>query len=184
MLDFMKAEDDALVLLKTDHDKVKDLFKQFEEAEGRQEKCKIALETIMELRMHAVVEEEIFYPAMRAKKVEKAILDEADEEHHVAKLLIAELATMDGSEPHFDAKFKVLSENIKHHVREEENEMFPQCRKTDADFVKLGQQIKARKDQLKKKGIPANAEELLMARQGIHDSSAEAALKAMGKKAA
>lgn len=178
MLDFLKPEDDAIVLLKSDHDTVKDLFDQFEKAEALSEKKSIALEAIMELRIHAIIEERIFYPAMRRQGVDKALLNEADEEHHVAKLLIAELASMDGSEQHFDAKFKVLAENIRHHVKEEEDELFPKCRSTDTDFVALGQELKALKETLKRNGVPANAEELLVATHGIHDSSAEAAQKA------
>lgn len=178
MLDFLKSEEDAIVLLKNDHDTVEDLFNQFEKAESLEAKREIALQAIQELRIHAIIEETLFYPAMRRKNVDKEMLNEADEEHHVAKLLIAELAQMDGTELHFDAKFKVLAENIRHHVKEEENDLFPKCRSTDADFVALGKKLAAKKDELKSKGIPANAEELLMAEQGIHDSSAEAALKA------
>ncbi|PZP87279.1 MAG: hemerythrin HHE cation-binding protein [Azospirillum brasilense] len=177
MLDFLKPENDAILILKKDHDVVDALFDDFKKAESRDEKCRIALEAINELRMHALVEEEIFYPAMRAQGVDKDMLNEADEEHHVAKLLIAELATMDGSEQHFDAKFTVLAENIRHHVKEEEHDLFPKCRDTEVDMVALGERMLARKDELKTKGIPANAEELLMARQGVHDSSAEAAMR-------
>lgn len=170
MLDFLKPDDDAIVMLKADHDTVDALFKEFEEAESLNEKKRIALEAIMELRIHAIIEEKLFYPAMRRQSVDKDLLNEADEEHHVAKLLIAELAAMDGSEQHFDAKFKVLAENIRHHVKEEENDLFPKCRSTDTDFVALGQQMMRLKEKLKRDGVPANAEELLVATHGIHDS--------------
>ena len=80
---------------------------------------KIVREALTELKVHAAIEEEIFYPAVR-KPVGKEIMNEADEEHHVAKLLIAELDVMDGSESHFDAKFHVLAENVRHHIKEEE----------------------------------------------------------------
>lgn len=175
MLDFMKPDDDAIVILKSDHDKVKQLFNDFKKAESMDEKKAIATEAITELRIHATIEEELFYPALRGREeVEQDLLDESDEEHHVAKLLIAELITMT-TEDHFVAKFTVLAENIEHHVKEEEGELFPQARKTDIDFVALGQKLNARKEELKANGIPMNAEEKLMAKMGIHDSPAMAA---------
>ena len=99
------------------------------------------------------------------------IMNEADEEHHVAKLLIAELDRMSGSEGHFDAKFKVLAENIRHHIREEEGKMMPQARRTDIDFEALGQELLERKQELKKQGIPATAEEKMISRFGMKDDS-------------
>ena len=177
MLDFMKDENDAIVILKSDHDKVKDLFDQFEKAETMADKKRIATEAITELRIHATIEEELFYPALRGKEaVDQALLNESDEEHHVAKLLIAELINMT-TEDHFEAKFTVLAENIKHHVKEEENDLFPQARKTEIDMVALGKKLNARKQDLKKNGIPLNAEERLIMQVGIHDSSADAARK-------
>ena len=80
-----------------------------------------------ELKIHAALQEELFYPAVR-KPVGKEVVNEADEEHHVAKLLIAELDRMDGSESHFDAKFTVLAENVRHHIKEEEDEMLPKAK--------------------------------------------------------
>ncbi len=175
MLDFLKSDEDAINLLKADHDKVKDLFDMFEKAESMAEKKRLATEAIHELRMHATIEEELFYPAFRGREeVDQALLNEADEEHHVAKLIIAELITMT-SEDHFEAKFTVLAENIKHHVKEEEHELFPQARKTNVDFMKLGEQIQARKMELKKNGIPMNAEEKLMGMNPMADSPADAA---------
>jgi hypothetical protein len=174
MFEFLKVEEDALSLLKSDHDTVKELFKQFKETESMEEKKAIAVKAIQELRIHATIEEELFYPALRGREeVDQSLLEESDEEHHVAKLLIAELMHMT-SEDHFAAKFTVLAENIEHHVKEEENELFPQARKTNVDFVKLGEQLKARKEQLMTHGIPLNAEEKLMSR-GIVDSPADAA---------
>ena len=114
-------------------------------------------------------------PALRGREeVEQDLLEESDEEHHVVKLLIAELMTMT-TEDHFAAKFTVMAENIEHHVKEEEGQLFPQARKTNVDFLKLGEQLLARKADLKKNGIPMNAEEKLMASNGLADSSAEAA---------
>ena len=105
----------AFALLKKDHDTVKDLFDRFENAEGRPEKKKIVDQALAELKVHATIEEEIFYPAVR-KPVGKDVMNEADEEHHVAKILIAELEEMDGRETHYDAKFTVLAENVRHHI--------------------------------------------------------------------
>ena len=92
----------AIALLKKDHDTVKDLFDKFEKAEGRPAKKKIVTQALTELKIHAALEEEIFYPAVR-KPVGNDIINEADEEHHVAKVLIAELEEMDGHEDHYDA---------------------------------------------------------------------------------
>lgn len=175
MLDFLKDENDALLILKADHDKVKDLFSEFKKTESMAEKKRIATEAINELRIHATIEEELFYPALRGKEdVDQDLLNESDEEHHVAKLLIAELITMT-TEDHFVAKFTVLAENIEHHVKEEENDLFPQARRTDVDFVALGKKLTARKNQLKKNGIPLSAEEKLMMQVGIVDSPMQAA---------
>src|ERR1700679_1337695 len=110
MRDFLKPDDDAINILKTDHEKVKNLFDQFEKADNLRQKKKIVAEALMELKIHAAIEEEIFYPAIRRKReVDTDLMNEADEEHHVAKVLIAELDQMNGSEEHFEAKFHVLS---------------------------------------------------------------------------
>ncbi len=172
---------DAISILKADHDAVKTLFKDFESAETTREKSAIARRAILELKIHTAIEEEIFYPAVR-KALKKAIgkaettelMDEADEEHHVAKLLIAELETMQASDDHWAGKFTVLSENILHHVKEEETEMFAKVRKLDLDLEALGAEMMARKEALKTDGVPAFAEQTLIARFGIADSPAEA----------
>jgi len=111
MFDFLTTNP-ALSLLKKDHDTVKDLFDKFEKAEGRPAKKKIVNQALAELKVHAAIEEDLFYPAVR-KPVGKDIMNEADEEHHVAKVLIAELEGMDGREDHYDAKFTVLAENVR-----------------------------------------------------------------------
>src|SRR3954463_14887638 len=119
----------AVALLKEDHDRVKELFDRFEAAKTRPAKIKIVRMALAELKAHAAIEEELFYPAVR-KPIGKEIMNEADEEHHVAKLLIAELDSMDGSESHFDAKFHVLAENVRHHIKEEEGDMLRKARWT------------------------------------------------------
>jgi Hemerythrin HHE cation binding domain len=144
MFDFLTANV-AVTLLKEDHDRVKGLFDQFEAAKGRPAKVKIVRQALTELKVHAAIEEEIFYPAVR-KPVGKEIMNEADEEHHVAKLLIAELDAMDGSESHFDAKFHVLAENVRHHIKEEEDEMLPKAKGVRIDFEALAEKMRRRKE--------------------------------------
>lgn len=165
----------AIDLIKKDHETVKNLFDQFEKSETLRKKKKIAADTIMELKLHAAIEEEIFYAAVR-KKIEKKIMNEADEEHHVAKVLIAELEEMDGTEDHYSAKYKVLSENVRHHIHEEESHMLPKARALHIDFDALGMQILERKEELKKKGIAAFAEEKMVSQShGKGNSSVKAA---------
>jgi hypothetical protein len=102
-------------------------------------------------------------------------MDEADEEHHVCKLLIAELEALEAGSDHWDAKFTVLCENVLHHVKEEEGEMFPQVRKLDLDLEALCHDMMTRKQELKEKGVPPSVEEALIARNGVADSPAETA---------
>src|SRR3954466_14708345 len=146
MFDFLKANP-AVSLLKEDHARVKELFDQCEAAKSRPAKVKIVRAALAELKVHAAIEEELFYPAVR-KPVGKEIMNEADEEHHVAKLLIAELDRMDGSETHFEAKFVVLAENVRHHIEEEEGEMLPKAQKVKLDFEALAEKMTARKETL------------------------------------
>jgi hypothetical protein len=174
-------KEDAIAILKSDHEKVKGLFEQFEKADNLREKKKIAAEAIIELKIHAEIEEKIFYPAVRKELGDEDIMNEADEEHHVAKLLIAELDQMDGSEDHWEAKFTVLSENIRHHIKEEEVEMMPKARKEDIDFNALGQKLLAAKQSLKKNGVPESDEGKLMARNANADSPAKNARKTSAK---
>jgi Hemerythrin HHE cation binding domain len=167
----------AIALLKDDHDRVKELFDQFDEAKGRAAKVKIVRRSLTELKVHAALEEELFYPAVR-KPVGKDVMNEADEEHHVAKLLIAELDTMDGSESHFDAKFHVLAENVRHHIKEEEDEMLPKAKAARVDFDALAQKMLRRKERLLADGVPAVGEEVMVkAARGKGDSSARAATR-------
>lgn len=152
----------AIALLKKDHDAVKDLFEKFEKTEGRPAKTKIVKQALAELKVHAAIEEELFYPAVR-KPVGKDTMNEADEEHHVAKVLIAELEGMDGREDHYDAKFTVLAENVRHHIKEEENEVFPKAKDSTIDFQALGLAMVQLKEKLLAHGVPAAAEEAMVA---------------------
>jgi iron-sulfur cluster repair protein YtfE (RIC family) len=144
---------DAFKLLKRDHDKVKKMFKDFEEMGDRAYKQKqdLANEVFNELAVHEQIEEEIFYPAIRenASKEGIEIVLEGYEEHHVADMIIEELKAMTSEEENFDAKFKVLQENIEHHIEEEETSMFPEARKALGDSaVEIGQRMEARKQEL------------------------------------
>ncbi len=175
----MEKTHEAIALLKADHVKVKDLFDQFEGTENSKEKKKIVQEALTELKIHAAVEEQLFYPAVRSEiDDEEGIMDEADEEHHVAKVLIAELDKMTGSEDHWEAKFIVLAENIRHHIKEEESDMLPEARKTDIDFNVLGERMWQLKQKLMKEGVPPDAEAEMVGQSGLRgDSPAKNAQK-------
>lgn len=138
---------DAIALLKEDHRKVEDLFEQFEKASGDGRKEKLALEICKELTIHTILEEEIFYPALEGK-VEEDLLKESFVEHDAAKLLIAEIEAGGPSDEYYDSKVKVLSEEIEHHVEEEEKRgegLFAQARDADVDLEALGERMTARK---------------------------------------
>nr|MBA4770209.1 hemerythrin domain-containing protein [Sphingobium sp.] len=152
---------DAIALLKADHREVEALFEQFESAKGGKRKEDIARKICLELKIHTMIEEEIFYPAFRGR-IEDDTLDEAYVEHDGAKVLVNDIEAGSADEDFYDAKVKVLSEEIKHHVHEEEAQkegMFAQCRKTDVDLVGLRDQMLARKQELmaqaKAGGLPA-----------------------------
>jgi hypothetical protein len=177
MLDWMLPETHAIALLKKDHDTVKKLFDDFEDARNGAAKEKIIAKALEELKIHAVIEEEVFYPAVRAH-VGGQLMNEADEEHHVAKVLIAELDAGNVEDDHRYAKFTVLSESVRHHIKEEENEMLPKAKELDMDFEALGQRMLARKKDLQKNGIPTDAEHAMVAKaRGKGDSPAAAAKK-------
>jgi hemerythrin-like domain-containing protein len=174
MFEFLSGNP-AVSLLKEDHDQVKALFDQFDKAKSRATKVKIVRAALTELKVHAAIEEELFYPAVR-KPIGKEIMNEADEEHHVAKLLIAELDRMDGSETHFDAKFQVLAENVRHHIKEEENEMLPKAKGVKVDFEALAEKMTRRKEKLLADGVPPGGEErMVKVSRGNGDSPAQAA---------
>jgi hemerythrin-like domain-containing protein len=144
---------DAIALLKEDHATVSALFEQFEKAGdgAKAKKLKLARTICNELKVHTQIEEEIFYPAVESVlPKEKDLLDEAEVEHEGAKKLIAEIDAMQPGDDLFDAKVKVLSEYIKHHVKEEHTEMFPKVRKTKLDLKEVGMRLAFRKEELKK----------------------------------
>jgi hemerythrin superfamily protein len=150
---------DAIALLKADHRKVEDLFETYENSKSKAPKIRLAQQICMELTIHAMIEEEIFYPAVKGQ-VEDDMLDEAYVEHDGAKVLIGELLAGDPDDDFYDAKVKVLSEEIKHHVKEEEQRdgIFAQAKKAGVDMMELGERLAARKKELTKEfkasGIP------------------------------
>jgi hypothetical protein len=184
MFDWTLPDDHAISILKNDHDTVKDLFDRFEKADSSAAKEKIIAQAVEELKIHAVLEEEIFYPAVR-KHVGSEIMNEADEEHHVARVLIAELDRDGAREDHRHAKFTVLSESVRHHIKEEEGEMLPKAKDLKMDFEALGRQMLARKAELKKAGIPQDAEHaMVQAVNGNADTPAKASRRKTTRKAA
>ena len=146
-----KAEfTDAIALLKADHRKVESLFEKFEKATSASTKQKLCHEICTELKIHTTIEEEIFYPALRGR-IEDDTLDEAYVEHDGAKVLVNDLESASPDDDFYDAKVTVLSEEVKHHVREEEmakEGMFAQARAADVDLVALRDQLMARKEEL------------------------------------
>ncbi len=146
------AARDAIKLLRDDHEAVSALFERYEKLVKRgtdAQKAEIARKICTELSIHAKLEEEIFYPALREHDPDAdALLDEADVEHAGLKALIAQLTTGSPSEDLFDAKVKVLGEYVKHHVKEEQSEIFPAARACKLDLKILGEELAARKSAL------------------------------------
>ena len=141
---------DAIALLKQDHASVKKALKEFEKMDHEDTAAMQELVTTVcnELKVHTTIEEEIFYPAVRAAIEDEDLLNEAQVEHQSAKELIAQLENMEPSDPLYAATFTVLGEYVQHHVKEEESEMFPQVKKAELDLDALGEQMMARKDAL------------------------------------
>src|SRR5262252_4787864 len=146
----------AIEMLREDHRKVKKLFEEFEHTEEEQSKEQIVEHTLRELEVHAALEEEIFYPAAEEQIGETNSIDEAREEHHVVKLLIGELKKMSANDDRYDAKYTVLAENVKHHIEEEESELFPKLEgRLDAEEV--GAEMETRKEQLQERSHKRSA---------------------------
>lgn len=147
---------DAIALLVEDHESVKKLFKRFEqikEQAGPAEKQTLVGQICAELVLHMEIEEYVFYPAARAVMKNDDMFNEAEVEHASAKELIAQLGAMEPSDEMYDAKVKVLSEYIEHHVGEEEEEMFPEAKKSKLDLKELGKQMQAMKEERQMEGI-------------------------------
>ncbi|MDB5699371.1 MAG: hemerythrin [Alphaproteobacteria bacterium] len=155
-----ESKQDAIALLKADHRTVEELFEKFEKAKGDGAKERLARQICMELTVHTAIEEEIFYPACEGK-IEEDLVKEAYVEHDGAKLLMAEIEAGGPDDDYYEGKVKVLSEQIEHHVEEEEKRsegMFAQAKKAGLDMDALGAQMAARKQELmatyKAEGLP------------------------------
>jgi hemerythrin-like domain-containing protein len=142
-------EIDALTLLKDDHQEVSGMFEDYESASDS-DKQDLAVSICNALTVHAQIEEEIFYPAAREVLDEEdlELVNEADVEHGAVKQLVAQIEALDGGDDHFDAMVKVLGEYVKHHVHEEENELFPKLEETELDLAGLGKRLADRKAEL------------------------------------
>jgi hypothetical protein len=142
---------DAIALLKADHRKVEDLFEQFEKAREKDRKEKLVKQICTELSIHTMIEEEIFYPACAGQVEDGDLVDEAYVEHDGAKVLVAELLKSDPDNAFYDAKVSVLSEMIKHHVKEEEKRaegLFAEAKDAGLDMEALGERLMQRKQEL------------------------------------
>ena len=142
-----KAQE-ATALLKADHKAVDALFEQYESARSATKKKAIVAQICTELTVHAQIEEEIFYPQVKEALKDKELIPEATVEHATLKELIAQLEMAEPDDEMYDAKVKVLSEYVKHHVKEEQNEMFPKAKASKLDMQALGEQLQQRKDEL------------------------------------
>jgi len=139
-------------MIRQDHKKVEGLFKKFEQTKAAQAKRRLAENAMTELEVHAALEEEIFYPAVKREVDDGSMVQEALEEHQTVKQLISELKGMDQADEEFESQFSQLMENVQHHVEEEESEMLPKVEKSELDLNSLGQQMSQRKQELQNAG--------------------------------
>ncbi len=143
-----KRTPDAVALLRADHKKVNELFEQFSKTRSAAKKKQLVAQICLELTVHAQIEEEIFYPEVQAALKDKELVPEAKVEHQSVKDLIAAVEGVEPDGEDYDAKVTVMGEWVKHHVKEEQNEMFPKAKKSRLDLVELGERLQQRKDEL------------------------------------
>lgn len=139
---------DAIQLLEQDHREVESMFKAFQSAEDEDQQAELCARICTALKVHTQLEEELFYPEARDALGQPDMVEEAIVEHQAAKELISEIERMEPGEELYEARMKVLCEQIEHHVKEEETELFPACRKTDMDMELLGRRMAERKQAL------------------------------------
>lgn len=161
------SKSDAIRLLKEDHQRVEQLFKEFENARRESQKARLAEQICNELKVHAQIEEELFYPVMREAIKESDLIDEAAVEHATAKDLISQIEKMSPGDELFEAKVTVLGEYVRHHVKEEESEIFPRARKSGVDLAAMGEQLMSRKQQLMNGASPMARPSIRPGRRGI-----------------
>ena len=142
------AAKDAIALLKADHEAVSHLFAEYEKTRSVANKKALVAEICTSLSVHAQIEEEIFYPAVKAALKDKLMVPEAIVEQATMKALIGQLEGMEPDGEMYDARVKVLAEYVKHHVKEEHTEMFPKAKASSLDMAELGARLAARKDEL------------------------------------
>lgn len=140
----------VLDLLREDHQEVKRLFDEFQNADGRSRQD-VAEEALKALETHTKIEEVLVYPAIREAIEDQEKVDEANEEHHVVAILIKELKKMKASADGYKAKFMVMSELVKHHIEEEEGELFPQAEEAEMDWEEIGPQVMKMKERMMKR---------------------------------
>ena len=143
-----KKTQDATALLRADHKAVAGLFADYEKSRSAATKKKLVARICTELSVHAQIEEEIFYPAVKLATKDKKLVPEAVVEHGTLKALIAQVEGMEPDGEMFDARIKVMSEYVKHHVKEEQGEMFPKAKATKLDMHVLGARLAERKAEL------------------------------------
>jgi hemerythrin superfamily protein len=145
-----KTSTDALDLLKQDHDRVEKAFKEFEKIDRQDaEACRLLIARVCEeLTVHTTLEEEIFYPAVRQAIEDEDLMNEAAVEHETARMLIEQLQNMGPDDPNYFATFTVLGEYVRHHIKEEQGEMFPAARKGGLDLAALAERMQGRRDEL------------------------------------
>jgi hemerythrin superfamily protein len=142
----------ATQMIRQDHKKVEGLFKKFEQTKGSQAKRRLAENAMTELEVHAALEEEIFYPAVKREVDDGSMVQEAIEEHRTVKQLISELKGMEEANDEFESQFSELIENVQHHVEEEENEMLPKVEESELDLNSLGEQMSQRRREMQNGG--------------------------------
>jgi hemerythrin superfamily protein len=145
-----KTSADAIDMLKQDHDRVEKSFKDFEKTDRQDtEACRRLIGSVcQELTVHTTLEEEIFYPAVREAIDDEDLMNEAAVEHETARMLIDQLENMGADDPNYFATFNVLGEYVRHHIKEEQGEMFPAARKAGLDLQAIGERMRARRDEL------------------------------------
>jgi hemerythrin superfamily protein len=139
-------------MIRQDHKKVEGLFRKVEQTKGAQAKRRLAENAMAELEIHAALEEEIFYPAVKKEVDDGSMVQEAIQEHQTVKQLIAELKGMGEADDEFESQFSQLVENVQHHVEEEENEMLPKVEDSELDLNSLGAEMSQRRQDLQNGG--------------------------------
>jgi hemerythrin superfamily protein len=162
------------LMLREDHQKLKELFEQFGNTTNNTEKRTIVTAALAALEVHAKLEEELIYPALQEHVHEQGLTDEAVAEHHVVHLLIKELKEINPEDERYNAKFTALSERVKHHIKEEEEKIFPQAEKADVDWERLTKHVIERRQSLEQKtlwllGVPVivSAREAVSTTRGV-----------------